>query len=130
MPKNHVEIEGQVKWEPKVFAPREQGQKPITVFAIELRSSKSPSTSVFHCKAYGDVSEALGQENLSQGDTVLVTGRLNESKWKDKRTDEWMNRIEIWANQVDFVERVGDGQSAAGEFVAVSTPPADDDIPF
>ena len=124
MSKNTVEIQGVVKWEPKLFPPREDGQKPIMVFALEY-AGKNNRTSVFHFKAYGDLAETLDTEQLAQGDTVLVAGMLNEAKWKDKKTDEWVNRIEVWANKVEFVERVG-----GGEFAPVGDGAADDDIPF
>lgn len=124
MSKNTVEIQGVVKWEPKLFPPREEGQKPIMVFALEY-AGKNNRTSVFHFKAYGDLAETLDTEQIAQGDTVLVTGMLNEAKWKDKKTDEWVNRIEVWANKVEFVERVG-----GGEFVPVGGGAEDDDLPF
>lgn len=124
MSKNSVEIEGAVKWAPKVFPPREEGQKPIMVFALEY-AGKNDKKSVFHFKAYGDLAEALEGDNLSQGDTVLVYGTLNEAKWKDKKTDEWVNRIEVWANKVEFVDRIN-----TGDFVAAGVAEDDDSIPF
>lgn len=122
MSKNHVEIAGVVKWEPKMFPPREEGQKPIMVFALEY-AGKNNRHSVFHFKAYGDLASTLESEQLSQGDTILVTGMLNEAKWKDKQTDEWINRIEVWANKVDFVERVSGAPSGSGG-------DAYEDVPF
>lgn len=121
--KNRVEVEGYVKWEPNVFPPRNEEQKPILVFAVEHQKPKSQRTSVFHIKAYGDLVDTLTNENLSQGDKVVVTGSLNEAKWKDKRTDEWKNRIEIWATGVEFTERGGSPDLAA---VAASF----EDLPF
>lgn len=120
---NKVEISGTVKWDPNVFPPRNDEQKPILVFAVEHHKPKSQRTSVFHVKAYGDLVDTLTAENLAQGDKVVVTGSLNEAKWKDKQTDEWKNRIEIWAFNVEFVERAG-APDLAG--VAASF----DDIPF
>lgn len=124
MSKNRVEVEGYIKWEPNVFPPRNEEQKPILVFAVEHQKPKSQRTSVFHIKVYGDLVDTLTSENLSQGDKVVVTGSLNEAKWKDKRTDEWKNRIEIWASSVEFTERGGGTPDLAA--VAASF----DDIPF
>lgn len=123
---NKVEIEGIVKWEPKFFEPREEGQKTIGVFAIEWVRPKSDKKSVFHVKAFGDLANKLKDEKLAEGDKVLVKGSLNESKWKDKQTDEWKNRIELWPLSVDFIER-GDG---GGDFGDTGSSSADDDIPF
>lgn len=129
MSTNKVEIEGVVKWEPRVFEPQNSDQKWIFVFAIEwVRPKSDNKRSVFHIKAFGDVAEKLRDENLSVGDTVLVSGSLNESKWKDKKTDEWRNQIETWATKVEIKERIGGDDS--GEFAAVGADAADDDIPF
>ena len=124
---NKIEIGGVVKWEPKFFDPKEAGQKTIAVFAIEWERPKSDGKkSVFHVKAFGDLADKLKGEKLDQGDTVLVTGSLNESKWKDKKTDEWKNRIEVWPLSVEFLER-GDG---GGDFGTPAGTADDDDIPF
>jgi len=125
--KNSVEIEGTVKWEPKIFPPQQEGQKPIMVFAVEYEG-KGDRKSVFHMKVYGSLVETLDTENLSQGDTVVVNGLLNEARWKDKQTDEWVNRIEVWANKVEFVGRVADG--GGEEFATAGAGASDDDIPF
>lgn len=119
---NSVEISGVVKWDPNVFPPRSDDQKAILVFAIEFTNAKSNRTSVFHAKAYGDLAETLQAENLSQGDGVIVSGSLNEAKWKDKRTDEWKSRVEIWARTVTFTDRTA-ASVGAGSI-------SDDDIPF
>ncbi len=124
---NKVELQGTVKWEPKIFPPQQDGQKPIMVFALEY-AGKNDRKSVFHFKAYGDLVETLDTEGLAQGDTVLVNGILNEAKWKDKKTDEWVNRIEVWANKVEFVERVAGVDTS--DFAPVNGDAADDDIPF
>jgi single-stranded DNA-binding protein len=120
--KNEVSLEGILKWEPKKFDPKQDGQKPIMVFALEQTQENTDRRSLFHCKAYGDLAGTLAQENLSQGDRILVEGRLNESKWKDKQTDEWKSRIEVWARKVEFVDRVAAGVAAGGDDF--------DDIPF
>lgn len=123
---NRIEIGGTVKWPPKFFEPQAEGQKTIAVFAIEWERPKSDGKkSVFHIKAFGDLADKLKNEKLDEGDSVFVVGSLNESKWKDKKTDEWKNRIEVWPLSVEFLER-GDG---GGDFAAA--PAADDDdIPF
>lgn len=124
---NKVEIEGVVKWEPKFFEPREEGQKLIGVFAVEwVRPKSDNKRSVFHVKSFGDLATKLKDEKLAEGDTVLIKGSLNESKWKDKQTDEWKNRIELWPLSVEFVER-GDGGS---DFAAAAPTADDEDIPF
>lgn len=125
---NKVELQGVVKWSPNFFEPREEGQKMIAVFAIEWVRPKSDKKSVFHIKGFGDLAEKLKSDNLSEGDTVRVEGSLNESKWKDKKTDEWKNRIEVWPLKVEFIER-GDGDGDFGDSGASATAD-DDDIPF
>jgi single-stranded DNA-binding protein len=126
MSKNTVELQGVVKWEPKIFPPMQDGQKPIMVFALEY-AGKNDRKSVFHFKAYGDLVETLDTERLSQGDTILVSGMLNEAKWIDKTTEKWVNRIEVWANKVEFVERIAGVDTS--DFVAAGAGDMDD-IPF
>lgn len=120
---NNVEISGIVKWQPNVFPPKSEDQKPIMVFAVEYQREKSNRTSVFHVKSYGELTETLQGNNLSQGDVVVVSGSLNEAKWKDRNTDEWKSRVEVWARNVDFVSRAsGDTSTRSVESF--------DDIPF
>lgn len=129
---NKVEVSGIVKWEPRIFEPREEGQKCITIFAIEwVRPKSDNKRSVFHCKAFGQLAEKLRDERLAQGDTVLVSGSLNESNWKDKKTDEWKNQIEIWPLKVEFMDRAEGGTAPdTSDFVPVSGVAEDEDIPF
>lgn len=123
---NRIEIGGTVKWPPRFFDPKEDGQKAIVIFAIEWERPKSDGKkSVFHIKAFGDMAEKLKSEQLDEGDAVAVIGSLNESKWKDKRTDEWKSRVEIWPMSVEFISR-GNGGS---DFVTSPTED-DDNIPF
>ena len=109
---NNVEISGIVKWDPNVFPPKSEDQKPIMVFAVEFKREKSNRSSVFHVKSYGDMTQTLQSKGLTQGDQVVVTGSLNEAKWKDRNTDEWKSRVEVWAHNVDFVSRAGNDTSA------------------
>ncbi len=126
---NKVEISGQIKWEPKFFEPREEGQKLISLFSIEWVRPKSEKKSVFSVKAFGDLAEELKKEGIAQGDTVSVVGSLNETNWKDKQTDEWKKQIEVWAHKVEFIERLSAPDTS--DFVPVGNAPADDDsIPF
>jgi len=122
---NKVELQGTVKWEPRVFEPREEGQKVIVSFAIEWERPKTDKKSVFHVKTFGDLAETLRNDNLGEGDVVTITGSLNESKWKDKKTDEWRNQIETWATKVEIGERAG-----GEDFAPVGGGESDDDIPF
>ena len=125
---NRAEVEGIVKWEPRVFEPREDGQKLIMVFAIEQPKGKTDKKQVFRCKVFGDTAEKLKDERLDIGDRVRVEGILNENKWKDKQTDEWKDQIEIWPSKVEFVERADGGGD--GDFGGGSSDAEDDDIPF
>lgn len=126
--KNEATVEGYVKWEPRVFEPREDGQKLIMVFAIEQTRPKSDKKSVFRVKAFGDLAQKLKDDNLDIGDRVIVEGSLNENKWKDKQTDQWKDQIEIWPLKVEFVERAsGD---TGDDFGAPAAGAEDDDIPF
>jgi len=58
------------------------------------------------------MTQTLQSKGLTQGDQVVVTGSLNEAKWKDRNTDEWKSRVEVWAHNVDFVSRAGNDTSA------------------
>lgn len=128
---NKIEIGGTIKWEPRTFEAQEEGQKTIVVFAIEWERPKSGKKSVFNIKAFGDLADELKKEGVSQGDVVSIVGSLNETNWKDKKTDEWKKQIEVWANKVEFVERISGSKPDTSDFVPVgSATEADDDIPF
>lgn len=128
--KNTVEIQGTVKWEPRIFEPQNSDQKVIVSAAIEwVRPKTDNKRSVFHVKAFGELAEKLKSEKLDQGDVITVSGSLNESKWKDKKTDDWKNQIEIWATKVEIDERAGGGD--VPDFEPSGPASADDDdIPF
>lgn len=128
---NELKVAGTLKWEPRVFEPKEDGQKTIFTFAIEWVRPKSDKKSVFNVKAFGKLADELVSEKLDQGDEVTITGSLNETRWKDKKTDEWVNRVEIWANKVEVVGRAGGSAPDTSDFVAVGGAVDDDsDIPF
>lgn len=126
---NKSEVSGTVKWEPRVFAPREEGQKTIVSFAIEWQRPKSEKKSVFHIKAFGDLAEKLVEDSLSQGDSIVAEGSLNETNWKDKKTDEWKTQIEVWANKVEFIDRANGGDFG-GTDAGKSGYEEDADLPF
>lgn len=125
---NKVEIQGTVKWEPRIFEPQNSDQKVIVSAAIEwVRPKTDNKRSVFHIKAFGDLAEKLRDEKISEGDVITVTGSLNESKWKDKKTDEWKNQIEIWATKVEIDAR---NDSEGGDDFGGPATADEDDIPF
>jgi len=60
--------------------------------------------------AFGTTAENVARY-LSKGRAVLVNGRLRHSEWTDKETGKKRQKLEVVANEVEFL---GSGKPAAG----------------
>ena len=72
-------------------------------------------------------------EYLNKGSQAFIEGRLNYQTWEDKQSGQQRSKLEVVANNVQFLSKPG---SVGGEGVKESlggsgSPPAtEDDIPF
>jgi len=122
---NKIEVSGTVKWEPKVWPARNEDQSDVVQFSIEYEEARTNRKSVFNCKGFYKSAEKLTAAcqsgDLDVGTHIKVSGKLIEEKWKDKKTDEWVNRVTIHVAEHEILEPKEPTESAAS---------SDDDIPF
>ena len=72
---------------------------------------------------------------LSKGSKVAIEGKLRWSEWEDKNTGDKRSKIEIIADDIEFMSSRGEGGGGGGgnySAPAPSTKPEtfEDDIPF
>jgi single-strand DNA-binding protein len=115
------------------------GGQSVCNFGIALnRAYKDQSgnwqeaTDFVNCVAWGPLGERV-EQYLSKGRRVLVQGSLRSSSWDDKDTGQKRSKIEVWANDVTFLDgRGGDGGEGAGSgeqpASAKATPSKKDDV--
>ena len=111
---------------------------PVATFGVAVnRKSKQggetkEEVSFFDVVVFGKSAEHCGQY-LNKGHGILVDGRLQQRRWDDKETGQKRSKIEIVAQNVQFLPK-GSGQAArTGDSQAepVPEPPAgDEEIPF
>ena len=80
---------------------------------------------------FGKQAESCGQY-INKGDSVLIDGRLQQRRWDDKETGQKRNKVEVVANQVNFMpKRQGQAApSAHGPEPDLPEDSGDGDIPF
>ena len=86
----------------------------------------------FDVKMFGTRAESLSRF-LSKGTKIAVEGKLRWSSWEDKNTGEKKSKVEIIADDVEFMssrEGGGSGGYSAPSRPAPSAEPMDEDIPF
>ena len=66
-------------------------------------------------------------EYLNKGSQAFIEGRLNYQTWEDKQSGQQRSKLEVVANNVQFLTKQGDKKDmGAGS----SNVPDDDDVPF
>jgi single-strand DNA-binding protein len=88
----------------------------------------------FDVKVFGTRAEGLSRF-LSKGSKIAVEGKLNWSSWEDKNTGDKRSKVEIIADNIEFMSAKGEGSGGGGYSAPSSTPPSkpdtfEDDIPF
>jgi single-strand DNA-binding protein len=81
---------------------------------------------------FGSRGESLSRF-LSKGTKVAVEGKLRWSQWEDKETGAKRSKIEVVADDVDFMSSRGEGggsYSAPAPQASSAEPVFEDDIPF
>jgi single-strand DNA-binding protein len=73
---------------------------------------------------------------LTKGSKVAIEGKLRWSSWEDKESGAKRNKIEVVADDIEFMSSRGEGGGGGGGYSAPSAPSAspepvlEDDIPF
>ena len=66
-------------------------------------------------------------EYLNKGSQAFIEGRLNYQTWEDKQSGQQRSKLEVVANNVQFLTKQGDKKDMGS---GSSTAPDDDDVPF
>lgn len=84
---------------------------------------------------FGTRGESLSRF-LSKGAKVAVEGKLRWSSWEDKDSGAKRSKIEVIADDIEFMSARGEGGGGSGGYSAPAAPAAssepvfEDDIPF
>ena len=66
-------------------------------------------------------------EYLNKGSLAFIEGRLNYQTWEDKQSGQQRSKLEVVANNVQFLTKQGDKKDMGSGSSSVSD---DDDVPF
>ena len=66
-------------------------------------------------------------EYLNKGSQAFIEGRLNYQTWEDKQSGQQRSKLEVVANNVQFLTKQGDKKDMGSGSSSVSD---DDDVPF
>ena len=66
-------------------------------------------------------------EYLNKGSQAFIEGRLNYQTWEDKQSGQQRSKLEVVANNVQFLTKQGDKKDMGS---GSSTVTEDDDVPF
>lgn len=89
----------------------------------------------FDVKVFGQRGESLSRF-LSKGSKIAVEGKLSWSSWEDKNTGDKRSKVEIIADNIEFMSSREGGSGGGGGYNGPSSRPApsaepiDEDIPF
>ena len=132
---NSVTLTGNLTADPELRT-LESGTK-VATFRIAVNpmfageGKKERPASFFTIETWGKLAENVAQY-LVKGRKVAVDGRLDQQRWEDKNGGGNRERVQIVAQQVEFLTPSnGNGQSAAS--AGADEAPASeskDDIPF
>ena len=101
---------------------------------------KQERTEWHNIVAWGKLAEICGQY-LRKGKLVYIEGSIRTDSWDDKETGQKKYRTEIWANQMQMLDRKGDESgggayagaartSGAATATATAQVEEDDEVPF
>ena len=66
-------------------------------------------------------------EYLNKGSQAFIEGRLNYQTWEDKQSGQQRSKLEVVANNVQFLTKQGDKKDMGSGSSSVTD---DDDVPF
>lgn len=80
----------------------------------DSNGEQKEDVSFIDCSAWGKLGEMIGQY-AKKGSGVLVSGRLDQRSWEDKTSGQKRSRVEIVAEDFNFLTNNGErGESRGG----------------
>lgn len=99
-------VSGEVR---KLFEKRQTAKGTSQVsFSLSFRNNGGYERQII-VQVYGQKADDL---TVDEGDTVLVQYALDEMRWQDKATEEWLGRHDIVASSVVNVAQLEEGGGA------------------
>ncbi|MDP9455862.1 MAG: single-stranded DNA-binding protein [Actinobacteria bacterium] len=88
---------------------------PVCSFglAVNRRRSKSEEVDFFDISAWRELGETIANYK-KKGDPILVEGRLQFRSWEDRESGQKRSKVDVVADNVQFLSGRGDGDSANG----------------
>jgi single-strand DNA-binding protein len=91
--------------------------------------NQQESVSFIDCSAWGKLGETIAQYG-KKGSGVLVSGRLDQHSWDDKTSGQKRSRVEIVAEDFNFIGGGERGEGGSSKASAAAEPEVvPDDIP-
>ena len=88
---------------------------PVCSFglAVNRRRSKSEEVDFFDISAWRELGETIANYK-KKGDPILVEGRLQFRSWEDRESGQKRSKVDVVADNVQFLGGRGDGDSSNG----------------
>ena len=88
---------------------------PVCSFglAVNRRRSKSEEVDFFDVSAWRELGETIANYK-KKGDPILVEGRLQYRSWDDRESGQKRSKVDVVADNIQFLRGRGDGDSANG----------------
>ncbi len=94
----------------------------------DSNGEQKEDVSFIDCSAWGKLGEMIGQY-AKKGSSVLVSGRLDQRSWEDKTSGQKRSRVEVVAEDFNFLSNNNDrGEGRGGNFAADAAP-AEEEVP-
>ena len=94
----------------------------------DSNGEQKEDVSFIDCSAWGKLGEMIGQY-AKKGSSVLVSGRLDQRSWEDKTSGQMRSRVEVVAEDFNFLSNNNDrGEGRGGNFAADAAP-AEEEVP-
>lgn len=108
--KNRVQLGGNLTKDPEIRTT--QGGIKVTDFTLAVTrptaQGKDNGTDYFQVAAFGRLAELVA-EHKKKGHAVVVEGSISYSAWEDRETNEKRSAVRVKADDVQFVDTIGNG---------------------
>lgn len=114
---NKIILMGNLTRDPEIRYTQGENALAIARFslAINRRFAKQGDTEVdyFNCTAFGKQAEFI-EKYFRKGSRMLVSGRVQNDNYTNKNGEK-VYSVQIIAEEIEFAERKGSGQTSGGE---------------
>ena len=91
----------------------------------DSNGEQKEDVSFIDCSAWGKLGEMIGQY-AKKGSSVLVSGRLDQRSWEDKNSGQKRSRVEVVAEDFNFLSNNDRGEGGRNNNADVQQAPEED----